>query len=139
MSQTGALRTPGTSPGRAPGRVPAPAPHLRMVQPPDRHRSPTGLIVLCVVLLTGGLLGVLVLNLSLERGSYTIAAQQRSLAALSETNQDLAADLATRAAPSRLASLATSLGMVDNTRVTYVGGSGPASGTDPAPTTTDDR
>ena len=120
MSQATAVRTTTTPAARPGSRSASPAPRLRGVSAPARERSRAGLVMLCVALLVCGLLSILVLNLSLERGSYLLAQQKAEIGQLQDQNQLLAEDLSSLRAPDQLAKKATKLGMVLNERAVFI-------------------
>jgi hypothetical protein len=120
MSQATAVRTAPRPVGRAvPRPVPAP-PRLRVVSAPAHTRSRAGLVFACIGLLAVGLVGLLLLNVSLEHGSYVLQAQQARATQLSDQAQALREDLATLQAPQNLAAQATRLGMVPNPNAAFL-------------------
>jgi hypothetical protein len=101
----------------APARAPRVAqsrrrPRLQVVTPPPTSRSRGPFIVGCTALLVVSLLGLLVLNISLSRGAYEVHDLQVRATALTEREQQISEELASRAAPARLAQEARKLGMV---------------------------
>lgn len=87
-------------------------PRLRLVRAPARQRAAAPFIGLCVAILAAALLGALFLNISMAETSFAIHDRQVALARLSETRQDLAQEVAAKAAPGSLAEGARALGMV---------------------------
>jgi hypothetical protein len=112
MSQAAAtVRVPARPVGRPITRERLPAPRLRVVAPVT-HRPATGLALLCVALLGGGLLALLLLNISLGKGAYVLTELQGQQRRLAENQQQLAEQVEARSAPQQLASSARKLGMV---------------------------
>jgi hypothetical protein len=96
----------------SPGR-PVQPPRLRVVSAPRHARSRAGLVVACVALLALGLVGLLLLDVSLERGTYDLRDQNVRAEQLREQEQRLQQDIRDRTAPQNLAARARKLGMVD--------------------------
>lgn len=117
MSQSAAARPavraprPGPGPRAVPSR-PSP-PRLRVVSAPRSTRSRAGLVAVCAGLLVLGLVGLLLLNVSLERGTYDLRDQSTRADQLREQRQRLQVELRARAAPADLDRRARGLGMVD--------------------------
>ena len=122
MSQSAAVRT-----ARAPRPVPrhqgrqlrplpgagAPAsPRLRVVSAARHTRSRAGLVVACVALLVLGLVGLLLLDVNLERGAYDLQAQNQRAELLREQAQKLRGEIIEQEAPQHLEKSAAALGMV---------------------------
>jgi cell division protein FtsB len=104
----------------APGTRPRPqAPRLKVVAP-ARSGSRTGLALLAVALLAGGLLTLLVLNISLSRGSYQLSDAQLEGRKLAERQQALEEEIEAARAPQRLAARARDLGMVPAPNTAFV-------------------
>jgi hypothetical protein len=109
-----------TAPARAP-RVPAQRrPRLRVVAPPASTGSRLPFAAACIALLTLSLIGLLMLNISLSRGSYEVHALQQRAAELAEREQELGEQLAGRAAPAQLSQQARELGMVPGTAPAFI-------------------
>jgi hypothetical protein len=87
-------------------------PRLQVVTPPPTSRSRGPFILGCTALLVVSLLGLLVLNISLSRGAYEVHDLHARATALTEREQQISEELASRAAPARLAQDARKLGMV---------------------------
>ncbi len=105
------LATARPAPRTGARRRPAPPRRLRVVAPPPAAGS--GLFLgLCVLLLFGGFVGVLVLNTSMAKGSFTLKDLQRQSDALADTQDDLRHALDEVSGPGPLAQRARSLGMV---------------------------
>ena len=112
------LARPGLRP--APGYRPRPqAPRLRVVAPaPSGNRA--GLALLVVVLLAGGLLSLLFLNIALSRGSYQLSDAQAEQHKLVERQQALQEEIEAAGAPQHLARRARELGMVPAPNAAFV-------------------
>jgi hypothetical protein len=110
-----------------PGRQPLRA-KLRLV--PARALRPrrAPFVVLVLLVLGLGLVGLLVLNTSLQQGSFELTDLERETALLRDRHAVLADDVARRSAPGVLAERARSLGMVPNEAPVFLqvdpGGSG---------------
>jgi hypothetical protein len=74
----------------------------------------------CITLLGGGLVALLLLNVSLERGSYVLQDQQARATQLQDQAQALREQLAALQAPPNLADQATRLGMVPNPNAAFL-------------------
>ena len=116
MSQSSAVRVPGARPAARS----APPPRLRVISAPPHARSRAGLAIACLVILAAGLVGLLLLNVSLERGSYELHDLQATQDQLLEQRQALAEQIESFRAPQRLAERATALGMVPAPDTTFV-------------------
>jgi hypothetical protein len=121
MSQSAAVRTARSPrpaarhhvrPSPLPGRAQQ-APRLRAVSVPRHTRSRAGLVVVCLALLALGLVGLLLLDVGLERGTYELRDQNVRAEQLREQEQRLQRELQDRTAPQNLAAQARKLGMVD--------------------------
>jgi hypothetical protein len=115
MSQSTAARPVARAPRPGP-RVPAarPAgPRLRVVTAPRHTRSRAGLVAACAGLLVLGLVGLLLLNVSLERGTYDLRDQASRAEQLREQKQRLEVENREQASPATLSAHARGLGMVD--------------------------
>lgn len=120
MSQATAVRTTARPIARPASRhTPAP-PRLRVVAPPAHTRSRAGLVVGCITLLGSGLIALLLLNVSLEHGSYVLKDQQGKAGQLQDRAQDLREQLALLQAPQNLAGMASRLGMVPNPNAAFL-------------------
>ncbi|GAA4982924.1 hypothetical protein [Kineococcus glutinatus] len=87
-------------------------PLLRVVAPPASFGARLPLPLACVLLLTGGLLVLLMMNISIARDAFTISDLQHEATLLRERQQALDEGLAAQAAPQALQQRATGLGMV---------------------------
>lgn len=107
---------PSARPGvqRAPARRAAvtPRPRLRVVAAPEQARARVPFILFCIAIVAAALLGVLLLNTSLARGSFEQSHLRGELAKLSESQQALSSQLEYAASPAQLAAAGLKLGMV---------------------------
>jgi cell division protein FtsB len=117
MSQSAAVRVgrPVARPATRSAARPAgrPAARLKAVSAPAHTRSRAGLVIGCLALLAVGLIGLLLLNVSLENGAFVRRHQQAQIEQLMEQRQQLKEQIADLEAPQTLAAKAASLGMVD--------------------------
>lgn len=111
MSQSTAVRLPARHARPVSRPVPTP-PRLRIVAAPAHTRSRAGAAIACVTLLVGGLVTLLLLQMSLERGAYTLQKTQSQARLLSEQEQSLQEEIERLRAPQNLAALAGKYGMV---------------------------
>ncbi len=112
MSQSTAVRVPARH--ARPAARPAPAPpRLRVVSAPTHTRSRAGAVVGCGALLVAGLVTLLLLQMSLERGAYSLQAAQGQARELGEQEQSLREQIEKLQAPQNLAAKAAALGMVE--------------------------
>jgi hypothetical protein len=119
MTQSTAAARALPRPQTRPAARPAATPRLRVVAPvPGRSR--TGLAVLSVTLLVVGLLTLLMLNISIGKGAYTLTELRRAQLQASEQQQALAEQVEERSAPQRLAARAKKLGMVPAPNTAFV-------------------
>jgi hypothetical protein len=123
MSQSAAVRT-----ARAPRPVPrhqgrqlrpvpgtgrsTQSPRLRVVSAARHTRSRAGLVVACLALLVLGLVGLLLLDVSLERGAYDLQAQGQRAEQLREQAQKIRSEIVEQEAPQNLEQKARQEGMV---------------------------
>jgi hypothetical protein len=77
-------------------------------------------VVLVLLVLGGGLVGLLVLNTSLQQGAFYEASLQDQQNALATKQEDLRLKIAGLRDPQRLAREARSLGMVPNTTPVFI-------------------
>jgi hypothetical protein len=104
------LRT--TTPSRAPAKAPARRTPLRLV-PQRRSTAPrTPFVVVVVSLLGTGLLGLLMLNITVAKGSYALHELSKEQKALQVQEQALLTKVQALEAPGVLAARAQQLGMV---------------------------
>lgn len=93
-----------------PGGAARPGRRLDAVRAPLQARSRVPFLVLCSAILVGALLGALLLNTSMARGSYEMSRLQREVGQTAQDVQER--QTAIRQAESTLADRARSLGMV---------------------------
>lgn len=97
------------------------SPRLRVVETQDAaEHTGVGFVVLCVLLLVGGLLALLVLNTNRAQESFAIEKLQAKSATLTDQQQQLAADIDAQSAPQQLALRAQKMGLEPASRVRYV-------------------
>jgi hypothetical protein len=115
MSQSTAMRSTARAPRPGPRvQPPRPAgPRLRVVTAPRHTRSRASLVAACVALLVLGLVGLLLLNVSLERGTYDLRDQASRAEQLREQTQRLEMELRALQSPANLYNHSRGLGMVD--------------------------
>ena len=107
-----------TAPSRSPrtaGRRPAPAPGLRVVPGTRGARAGSGgaaFAVACIVLLAAGLISLLLINISMSRGSYALHDLQATSGELADTQDALTQQLSGLESPPHLAKRAVAMGMV---------------------------
>ncbi len=92
--------------------TPARRPSLSVVPAPVRDRGSSALVLVCIALLVGGLLGSLMLNTMMAKGSYDQARLQSDLAAQAQLEDSLQTKLDSQTSPRNLAARASALGMV---------------------------
>jgi hypothetical protein len=84
------------------------------------HTPKVPFVVLVLLVLGGGLVGLLVLNTSLQQGAFYEASLQDQQNALATQREDLRLKIAALRDPQRLAREAHSLGMVPNTSPVFI-------------------
>jgi hypothetical protein len=108
---------------------------LTLVPRAVRRTPNVPFVVLVLFVLGGGLVGLLVLNTSLQQGAFYEASLQGQQNALATKQEDLRLKVAALRNPQRLAREAQSLGMVPNTNPAFIDlGDGSVLG-DPQPAT----
>lgn len=115
MSQSSAARAtarPVTRPASRGTRTPVTPPRLRVVSLPRQSRSRAPLAFACAGLLVLSLVTLLLLNITLSRGSYELYQLESEHTRLAERQQTLQEQLDALAAPQHLARKARGLGMV---------------------------
>jgi hypothetical protein len=95
-------------------------PRLRVVPGRAASGSPVGVAIVCLMLLVGGLMSLLMVNISLGHGSYELDRLQRDSVRLAEQRAALSDNLAQRAAPQELERAARRYGMVPAKEVTFI-------------------
>lgn len=121
MSQPASARVlPHSRAGRSGGGRPAtgrPA-GLRMVSAPAAGHG--GLMLLCLGLLLGSFIAVLLLNISMAKGSFVLNDLQHESNVLTDTDQALRHALDAQSAPAELAKRALDLGMVPSSTAAFL-------------------
>ncbi|KAA1423479.1 cell division protein FtsL [Mumia zhuanghuii] len=109
------------TPRRATGRPqPSPRTPLRAV-PARRPRTPRAPFVLLVVtVLAGGLVGLLLLNTSMQNGAFELAELEKKAQELQSRHAELALEVEQRSTPEAVAERAAALGMVPNTNPAFL-------------------
>jgi cell division protein FtsN len=87
---------------------------------PVRHRSRSGLALLCVALLLSGLLALLLLNISIGKGAYELTALEAQQRQLAVEQQSLVEQVEAAGAPQALARNARRLSMVPAPNTVFV-------------------
>jgi len=95
-------------------------PWLRLVPsvPVDAPRAP--FIVFVIAVLGVGLVGLLLLNTSLQKRAFEVSSLQRSTAALADQQSELEQHAADLSAPEAVAARAVELGMLPNTNPVFL-------------------
>ena len=106
-SRAGGLRAPARPPSRPPARS-----RLRAVSAPAAKQRSSAFTVMLVLLLGGGLVGLLLLNTTMQRSAFELEALREQAASLSVRGQVLDLQVERLRSPDRLARAATDLGMV---------------------------
>jgi len=108
-----------TTPGRRRPETASP-PWLRLVPsvPVDAPRAP--FIVFVIAVLGVGLVGLLLLNTSLQKRAFDVSSLQRSTTAMADQQSDLERQVADLSAPETVASRAAELGMVPNANPVFL-------------------
>jgi hypothetical protein len=91
-----------------------PRPRLTIVSTAGSRAPRVPFVVVVVTLLALGLVGLLLLNTSMERGTYTAGALRTQAADLAQRQQQLQMQVAALADPQRISHRAQVLGMVQN-------------------------
>jgi hypothetical protein len=102
-----------------PGRLDSRS-RLRVV--PGRVARPrrAPFVVLVMLLLAAGLVGLLVLNTSLQQGSFDLTELEQQTAWLRDRQSELVGDVANRSEPGALARRARQLGMVPGENLVFL-------------------
>ncbi|MFC6706138.1 hypothetical protein [Flexivirga alba] len=96
-------------------------PRLRVVETQDAaEHTGVGFVVLCVLLLVGGLISLLLLNTNRAQSSFAIEKLQAKSATLTDEQQQLASDIDAQSAPQQLALRAQKMGLEPASTVRYV-------------------
>ncbi|PJJ56031.1 hypothetical protein CLV56_0235 [Mumia flava] len=104
------------NPVRRAGTAPRPGPRNPLRAVPDRvQRTPrTPFVLLVVSLLAGGLVGLLLLNTSMQDSAFELATLEDKAEALQSRRAELTMEVEKRETPQALARRASKLGMVPN-------------------------
>lgn len=104
---------------RAPRRTPT-LPSLRVVSGAETRKPGAGFAVLCMLLLSAGLLGLLLLNTSLAQGAFTLHDLQSTSGELSDTQDALTQQIQAASSPQHLAREAVAMGMVPDQSAAFL-------------------
>lgn len=121
MSTASSQPTPNRRPAPGPPSRPA-RPHapLRLVAPRSNQGSRTPLVVALVLLLGVGLVGLLILNTTMQRRAFDLSRLNQRADALDVSAEALRMRTERLASPQRLALEAAELGMVPNTTPVFL-------------------
>jgi len=112
-----------------PSRLTLPRPRLTVVPRAAGRGRRIPFLVLVVSVLAAGLVGLLVLNTSMERGAYQVTALRKESAALAIRQQTLQLQVSALQNPQHLAEQAVRLGMVQDLSPAFISlGSGHVAG-----------
>jgi hypothetical protein len=100
--------------------LPLPRPRLTVVPKVARPARSMPFAVLVIAVLATGLVGLLLLNTSMERGAYQVTALRSQASALSAQQQTLQLQVAALQDPQEVAQKALQLGMVQNTSPAFL-------------------
>lgn len=117
MTQTAARPLSRSAP-RTTSRTARPRP-LRVVREQPQHGQP-GFVALCLALLVAGLLGVLMLNTSMAKGSFVLGDLQDTSNELAAAEEELSHAIDAQSAPAELAKRALDMGMVPSTSAAFL-------------------
>ncbi|RNI20258.1 hypothetical protein [Flexivirga caeni] len=123
MSQLTALPRPASRADRPtrPARPAAQPPRLRVVEAKDAaEHTGVGFVLLCVLLLVGGLIGLLLLNTDRAQESFAAQNLQSQSSSLTDQQQALSGDIDAMSAPQQLALQAQRMGLVQATTTRFV-------------------
>lgn len=124
MSQLTALPRPATRAARTAQparRTTSSTPRLRVVETQEAaEHTGVGFVLLCVLLLVGGLLSLLLLNTNRAQESFAIDKLQAKSAALTDEQQQLSGEIDAQSAPQQLALRAQQMGLKPASKVRYV-------------------
>lgn len=100
--------------------APRPRPRLRRIDSPTRTMPGLGFAMLVVVLVVAGMVGLLVLNTTLQNQGFEVRRAQRQAADLAYQVSDLETRVHEAASPAMVAGRATELGMVPNPNGAFI-------------------
>lgn len=95
-------------------------PRLRRIDTPARRMPGTGFALLVVAIVVVGMVGLLVLNTSLQDQGFEVRRAQRTANELAYRVSDLETRVHRAAAPADIAARATDLGMVPNPHAVFI-------------------
>jgi hypothetical protein len=130
--QTAAARVGRTTTAPRPTRRP-----LQVVSAAPARGS-GAFVALCALMLFAGLIGVLILNTTMAKGSFELDRLQNRSAALADAQETLSHEVDAQSAPAELARRALSLGMVPSQSAAFIRLSDGAILGHPAPATRKD-
>lgn len=117
MTQT-AARPLNRSTTRTTPRTARPRP-LRVVREQPQHGQPA-FVAACLALLVAGLLGVLMLNTAMAKGSFVLGDLQDTSNELADAEEELAHAVNAQSAPAELAKRALEMGMVPSATAAFL-------------------
>lgn len=101
-------------------RAAAPRPRLRRIDSPPRRMPGPGFALLIVAIVVAGMIGLLVLNTTLQNQGFEVRRAQRQAAELAYQVSDLETRVHQAASPAMVAGRATELGMVPNPNGVFI-------------------
>lgn len=117
MTQAAARPLNRSAPRSAP-RTARPRP-LRVVREQPQHGQPA-FVAACLALLVAGLLGVLMLNTAMAKGSFVLGDLQDTSNELADAQEELTHAVTAQSAPAELAKRALDMGMVPSTSAAFL-------------------
>lgn len=118
MSQLTASPCPITRPIRSTASA---RPRLLLVETRDTtEHYGVGFVLLCIVLLVGGLLSLLLLNTNRAQQSFALDKLQAQSGSLTDIQEELGAEMDSLTAPQQLALRAQAIGLTPATQVKYI-------------------
>lgn len=114
MTQTATARPLHRSPAR-----PSRSQPLRVVRQQPKQGQPV-FVAACLSLLVAGLLGVLMLNTAMAKGSFVLADLQDQSNALADAEEELSHAINAQSAPAELAKRALAMGMVPSETAAFL-------------------
>lgn len=118
MTTTAARPLNRSAPRTTPRTSARPRP-LRVVREQPQHGQP-GFVALCLALLVAGLLGVLMLNTAMAKGSFVLGDLQDTSNELAAAQEELTHAVTAQSAPAELAKRALGMGMVPSTTAAFL-------------------
>lgn len=117
MTQAAARPLNRSAPRTTP-RTARPRP-LRVVREQPQHGQPA-FVAACLALLVAGLLGVLMLNTAMAKGSFVLGDLQDTSNELADAQEELTHAVTAQSAPAELAKRALDMGMVPSTSAAFL-------------------